>query len=148
MDLEAIKKRRENFDNAMREHLAAIAACHEDGEDCGYCDVCEHSEQVANEFWTGIEDDEAALIEEVERLRKARQADQATMHLITKMHASAAEMIGVLTKQLQEARAERARFYECSDIEAFPREVKDGVCYDYGSVEVHAPTVWHRAEDE
>lgn len=68
MVLEAIKKRREHFDNTMREHLAAIAACPEDREDCGYCDVCEKAEQVANEFWSNIEDDEAALIEEVERL--------------------------------------------------------------------------------
>ena len=126
MDLDAIKKRREYFDNAMREHLAAIAACPEDGQDCGYCDVCEHAEQVGNEFWTGIEDDEAALIEEVERLRKARQADQATMHLITKMHASAAEMIDVLTKQLQEALAERARFYRCDDGDCMPGYAHEG----------------------
>ena len=126
MDLDAIKKRREDFNNAMREQAAAVMGCHEYGDNCGSCSACEKAELAATEFWHNIEDDEAALIEEVERLRKARRTDQDTLHLITKMHASAAEMIDVLTKQLQEALAERARFYRCDDGDCMPGYAHEG----------------------
>jgi hypothetical protein len=69
VDLDAIKKRRADFDNAMREQGAAALACPEDREDCGYCELCEKAGVVAEEFWGNVEDDEAALIEEVERLQ-------------------------------------------------------------------------------
>lgn len=69
MDLDAIKKRREDFNNAMREQAAAVMRCPEYDDNCGSCSACEKAELAATEFWNNIEDDEAALIEEVKRLR-------------------------------------------------------------------------------
>lgn len=53
MDLEPIKERRAAFD----------ALTYDDFADGG------NGKAIANAFWENIEDDEAALIEEVERLR-------------------------------------------------------------------------------
>lgn len=70
IDLEAIKKRRSDFDDASVKQGMAIQSCTLPDLDCGHCcDACEKMDVADTEFWNHIEDDEADLIEEVERLQ-------------------------------------------------------------------------------
>ncbi len=66
IDLQAIKKRRADFDEAS--HAGWHGEIHFDS--ClENCEMCNAQTEVSDEFWNHVEDDEAALIEQVERLR-------------------------------------------------------------------------------
>jgi hypothetical protein len=95
-----------------------------------------------------LEAELAAANAQLAKLQRQHRNDEKTLHMFSSAQIALAEQADQLAARADHAELELRRFYECSDIEAFPRDVKDGVCYDYGSVEVHAPTVWHRRPEE
>jgi multidrug resistance efflux pump len=104
-----------------------------------------------NEAYARAEKAEAELADanaQIAKLQRQHQNDEKTLYMFSNAQIALAEQANRLAARAGAAELDLRRFYECSDIEAFPTEVRDGVCYDYGSVEVHAPTVWHRRPEE